>query len=37
MTSLMFLVTIVAVVVYLAVSKRDQAPVPEDEARALVR
>ena len=36
-TSLLFLVTIVAVVVYLAVSKRDQAPVPEAEARALVR
>jgi uncharacterized membrane-anchored protein len=36
-TSLLFLATIVAVVVHLAVTKRDQAPVPEDEARALAR
>jgi uncharacterized membrane-anchored protein len=35
-TSLLFLATILAVVVYLAVSKRDQATVPEDEA-TLVR
>ena len=36
-TSLLFLATILAVVVYLAVTKRDQAPVPEDEAVALAR
>jgi len=34
-TSLLFLVTILAVVVYLAVTERDQAPVPEAEAAAL--
>jgi uncharacterized membrane-anchored protein len=32
-TSVLFLVTIVAVVAYLAVSKRDQAEVPAEEAR----
>ena len=31
-TSVLFLATILAVVVYLAVTKRDQAAVPEDEA-----
>jgi uncharacterized membrane-anchored protein len=36
-TSVLFLVTIVAVVVYLAVTKRDQAPVPEAEAAAIAR
>jgi uncharacterized membrane-anchored protein len=36
-TSVLFLVTILAVVVYLAVTKRDQAPVPEAEAAALPR
>ena len=34
-TSLLFLVTILAVVVYLAVTERDQAPVPEAEVAAL--
>jgi uncharacterized membrane-anchored protein len=33
-TSLLFLVTIVAVVLHLAVTKRDQAAVPEAEAAA---
>ncbi|MCW2702486.1 MAG: hypothetical protein JWQ37_481 [Blastococcus sp.] len=36
-TSVLFLVTIVAVVIYLAVTKRDQATVPEEEAAALGR
>ena len=36
-TSLLFLAAILAVVVYLAVTKRDQAAVPEDEAAALAR
>jgi uncharacterized membrane-anchored protein len=35
-TSVLFLVTIVVVVTYLAVTKRDQAEVPEEEAAALV-
>jgi uncharacterized membrane-anchored protein len=36
-TSVLFLVTILAVVVYLAITKRDQAPVPEAEAAAIAR
>jgi uncharacterized membrane-anchored protein len=36
-TSLLFLATILAVVSYLAVTKRDQALVPEEEAAALAR
>jgi uncharacterized membrane-anchored protein len=36
-TSLLFLATILVVVVYLAVTKRDQAEVPEDEAAAIAR
>jgi uncharacterized membrane-anchored protein len=36
-TSLLFLVTIVAVVIHLAVTTRDQAAVPEAEAAALAR
>jgi uncharacterized membrane-anchored protein len=36
-TSVLFLVTIVTVVIYLAVTKRDQAAVPEEEAAALAR
>jgi uncharacterized membrane-anchored protein len=36
-TSLLFLAAILAVVTYLAVTKRDQAVVPEEEAAALVR
>ena len=36
-TSLLFLAAILAVVTYLAVTKRDQAVVPEDEAAALTR
>jgi uncharacterized membrane-anchored protein len=35
-TSVLFLVTILVVVTYLAVTKRDQAEVPEEEAAALV-
>ena len=36
-TSLLFLATILVVVVYLAVTKRDQAVVPDDEAIAIAR
>ena len=36
-TSLLFLATILAVVTYLAVTKRDQAAVPEAEAAAIAR
>ncbi len=36
-TSLLFLATILVVVVYLAVTKRDQAVVPDDEAVAIAR
>jgi uncharacterized membrane-anchored protein len=36
-TSLLFLVAILAVVTYLAVTKRDQSVVPEEEAAALAR
>ncbi|HEV7188333.1 MAG TPA: hypothetical protein VGN28_10610, partial [Blastococcus sp.] len=36
-TSLLFLAAILAVVTYLAVTKRDQAVVPEEDAAALVR
>ena len=36
-TSLLFLATILVVVVYLAVTRRDQAPVPEAEAAAIAR
>jgi uncharacterized membrane-anchored protein len=36
-TSLLFLIAILAVVTYLAVTKRDQAEVPEEEAAALAR
>jgi uncharacterized membrane-anchored protein len=36
-TSLLFLAAILAVVTYLAVTKRDQAEVPEEEAAALAR